>query len=157
MMRPTMRLATCLALLLVQSSWSATAPSADRFEADRRAIEDVERSLVAADTIDRIMKFYAPGEDTVVYDPVMPDPVRGFQAIKNAFLQELSGLTSLSASVLELTVESDGKLGYAFSVQRVSVQKKNGAREQHVLRQTDVLRKLQGRWLIVHEHFSYTK
>ena len=151
-----MRLATCLALLLVQSSWSATVPSPDRFEADRRAIEDVERSLVAAHTIDQIMKFYAPGEDTVLYDPVVPEPVRGFKAIQNTFLQQLSGFTSLSAAILELTVDSDGKIGYAFSVQRVSIQKKDGAREQHVLRQTDVLRKLQGRWLIVHEHFSYT-
>ena len=154
--RGTLALSAHGVLILAVSCWTTTA-SAEPIEADKKAIEQVERSLAAATAIDEIMKFYAPGQETVVYDPIEAAPVRGARAIRASFSRQLSGLASLSADILELTVGTDGKLGYAYNVQRLNIQKKDGTREQHLIRQTDVLRKIHGRWLIVHEHFTYTK
>ena len=55
----------------------------------------------------------------------------------------------------ELTVEVEGSIGYAFSLQRYTGVLRDGRPLDVTTRQTDIWRKIDGRWLIVHQHVSY--
>ncbi|HVC43704.1 MAG TPA: nuclear transport factor 2 family protein [Candidatus Binataceae bacterium] len=118
-------------------------------------ISAVEHHLAEAQTAAAAMKYYDSGPDLMVYDIVPPAEYKGGPAWRkdlDGFFANFPGPSKIEFLVLK--VESSGKLGVAYSVQRFTSTGKDGKPFVLVFRATDVLHKRDGKWLIVHEHLS---
>jgi ketosteroid isomerase-like protein len=58
------------------------------------------------------------------------------------------------AEMNDLVIDSDGKIAYSRSVQRISGTTNEGKSFDTTFRITDVYRKSQSKWVIVQEHIS---
>jgi ketosteroid isomerase-like protein len=115
----------------------------------------LEHKLAAAQTADEAMKYYDPGDELLVYDIIPPVEYKGAAAWHkdlDGFFGNFPGPSKVE--LIDLQVESSGKLGVAHSVQRFTGTDKNGKKVVIVFRATDILHKRDGKWLIVHEHLS---
>jgi ketosteroid isomerase-like protein len=122
---------------------------------DKALIVKLEHDLAEAQTVDQIMPFYAAADSTVVFDGFEPGVFRGPKAIAENFAAQLAGDKSVKIDFRELTVDVDGSLGTAFSIQHAVVTMKDDSQMEIAFRETDLLRKIGGRWRIVHQHISY--
>ena len=101
------------------------------------------------------MKVYVPNESLVVFDVVPPRQYVGANAYRRDwqdFFAHVKG--PLKFEISDLGVTTDGRLGYSHSIQRVSGTDSKGQPIDLTVRVTDVYRKINGNWLIVHEHVS---
>ncbi len=55
----------------------------------------------------------------------------------------------------DLNVTTDGQLGFAHYVIHMTGVAKDGSKAEMTFRLTDCLKKIKGKWLIVHEHVSF--
>jgi|SRR5208282_630339 len=96
-----------------------------------------------------------PDESLVVFDVIPPRQYVGADAYKKdlqGFLGSFNGPVTFENS--DLQVVADGKLGCAHYVQHLAGTGKDGKPVDITVRVTDVLRKVKGKWLIMHEHVS---
>ena len=68
------------------------------------------------------------------------------------FLSTFSGPVTFEINGLEITTV--GNLAYGYSFQHVAGKATDGNQHDYTVRVTDVYRKTDGKWLIVHEHVS---
>ena len=127
-------------------------------ESDEAEIKALEANLAAAaqaKDADAIMKNYVPDETLIVFDVIPPRQYTGADSYKKdwqGFLGSFNGPVTVEDS--DLQVVADGKLAYAHYVQHIAGTGKDGKPVDMTVRVTDVLRKVKGKWLIVHEHVS---
>jgi ketosteroid isomerase-like protein len=124
-------------------------------EASIRALEDSFVAAVNAKNVNAIMKVYVPDESLLVFDVVPPRQYVGAKAYAKDwtdFLGMFKG--SLKFEISDLSVTADGTMGFGHSIQRVSGTDTKGQPVDLTVRVTDVYRKINGNWLIVHEHVS---
>jgi len=125
---------------------------------DERAIRALEAQFAAAagaKDLDAIMKVYVPGNDLFVFDVGVPRQHVGWEDYKkdwHDFLAMLPG--PIKFTVSDLSVASDGQIGYGHSIQHLSGAMGDGTPMDMAVRVTDVYRKIEGKWLIVQEHVS---
>ena len=100
------------------------------------------------------MKYWDSGDDIVLFDAVPPLEFAGHKAIYGD-LAKFSGNKDVKVDFLELKVISDGKLALARSVQHLTGKNANGAPVDITFRQTDVWRKTNDQWKLIHEHASF--
>jgi ketosteroid isomerase-like protein len=134
-------------------AWIFT-PSANADD-DEQAITSVEHKLADATNAEDALKYYDSGDDVTVFD--MSGPPReytGQKAIRADFEKGFAGLKDLKVNFVELKVETDGKLGYARSVQHFTAKTTDGKPVDMTFRQTDILKKENGEWKIIHQHIS---
>jgi uncharacterized protein (TIGR02246 family) len=126
---------------------------------DQAAIKKLESDLAAAISakdIDRIMSFYVPDESLFVFDCIPPRQYVGAKAYRKdfeSFLAQYPGPNTVEVSDLKVT--SDGQLAFAHYVVHMTGVAKDGTKAEMNFRQTDGLKKIKGKWLIVHEHISF--
>ena len=148
--------ATTIALiagLALSLPTAAAAPATE--EAKIRALEAQFAAAFNAKDADAIMKVYVPNESLVVFDVVPPRQYVGANAYRRDwqdFFAHVKG--PLKFEISDLGVTTDGRLGYSHSIQRVSGTDSKGQPIDLTVRVTDVYRKINGNWLIVHEHVS---
>ena len=125
-------------------------------EQEIRALEDRFAAAVKAKDVEAIMKAYAPGAELVVFDVVPPRQYVGFDAYKKDWQEFFAAFPGPvdQFELTDLSVTTDGKLGYGHSVQRVVATGKDGSKVDFTVRVTDCYRKIDGKWLITHEHVS---
>ena len=58
------------------------------------------------------------------------------------------------ASIGDLEIATGGNVAYSHSIQHVSLTDKEGKRTEVTVRATDGYKKIDGHWLIAHEHVS---
>jgi uncharacterized protein (TIGR02246 family) len=139
--------ATCVAAIPAQAGSS-----------DEDAIRALESRFAAAfnaKDVDAIMKEYVPDESLVVFDVVPPRQYVGADAYRKDwqdFFATIKGLPKFDIS--DLHVAADSLLGYSHSIQHVTGTDTKGQPIDLTVRVTDVYRKIDGNWLIVHEHVS---
>lgn len=124
-------------------------------EAQIRAVEDQFAAAFKAKDIDAIMKVYVPDESLFVFDVVPPRQYVGATAYRNdwaEFFKTLDGTPNFEITELAITV--DGNLAFSHSIQHVAGKKPTGEPLDLTVRVTDAYRKIDGKWLIVHEHVS---
>jgi ketosteroid isomerase-like protein len=131
------------------------ARSAEAASADEKAITGVEQKLAAAPNAQEAMKYYDPSDQVVVLD--MSGPPRehvGQKEVRADLEKAFVGMKDLKVQFIELKVITDGKLGYARSVQRFTATGPNGKPVDITFRETDLLHKVHGQWRILEQHIS---
>lgn len=123
--------------------------------ADEKAITGVEHKLAAATSAQEALKYYDPTDKVAVFD--MGGPPRehvGRKAVRDDFEKAFAGIKDIKVEFIELKVITDGKLGYARSVQRFTATGADGKPVDITFRQTDLLHKVHGQWKILDQHIS---
>ncbi len=138
--------------LVVAAAVAAHAAGAD--EAQIRKLYGPWAAAFDARDTEAIMKFYAPGQTLVVFDVVPPLQYVGADAYRKDWQDFFAGYKTVKVQVEQLGVVSDGKLAFTHSIQRVTGTDLHGKPIDMTLRVTDGLKKIKGKWLIVHEHVS---
>ena len=124
-------------------------------QADIRALEDRFVAAVKAKDLDAIMKVYVPDQTLFVFDVVPPRQYVGAAAYRKdwqEFLDTFNGPITLDLTDLDIT--TDDSLAYGHSIQRVAGTNKEGKKLDLTVRVTDVYKKINGNWLVIHEHVS---
>jgi ketosteroid isomerase-like protein len=154
-MKRTILLAVVSALILVSYRDAPAAASRGNDEAEIKALEQRIVDGAKVRDVDAIMKNYVDDDSLLVFDVILPRQYVGAEALhKNwqGFLDGFDGPITLENSDME--VISDGKLACAHYIAHVAGKGKDGNPIDMTLRLTDVLREINGKWLIVHEHVS---
>ena len=144
---------TALVAVCLSAGLPARAQTKD--EQEIRALEDRFAAAFNAKDLDAIMKVYVPGNELFVFDVGVPRQHVGWEDYKkdwHDFLAMLPG--PIKVTVSDLSVASDGKIGYGHCIQHVTGTMTDGTPMDMAVRVTDVYRKIDGKWLIVQEHVS---
>src|SRR4051812_19758443 len=132
---------------------AAIAASSDEQQI-RQIFDDWKRAFETGD-IDGIMKMYAHGDELVSYDVVPPLQYNGYDAYKKDYQEFLAMFDGhAKVEILDVSVLADKKLAYAHGTERMSGTLKGGEKFEATVRWTEVFRKIDGRWKVVHEHIS---
>lgn len=121
----------------------------------RERLEEKARAYAACD-VDRVMDLYENSPTVSVFDPGPPDEYQGYEAVTQTI-----GNFILGAETMELTYQGDraeacGDLGTAWSLVRIKTRLKNGVNVDIICRQTNIWRRSNGVWRVIHEHNSVT-
>jgi ketosteroid isomerase-like protein len=133
----------------------ARAPAAGN---DRAQIMTLYTNFAAAferKDIDGVMASYVHDNSLFVFDASPPREFVGSDSYKadyKAFFDLCKGPLREKVSDVGVTVRGD--VAYSHAVAEISGSLKQGGTFDAVLRVTDVLRKLNGKWVIVQEHLS---
>jgi ketosteroid isomerase-like protein len=124
--------------------------------AEIKAVEEGIATAAKARDLDTIMKNYPRGDTLVVFDVAPPRQYVGYDTFRKDWQHFLDMFSDpITYEMVDLDVISDGKMGYARMIQHVAAKGKDGKPLDLHIRVTDVLRKTNGRWLIIHEHASF--
>ena len=147
----------CLMMLAIGSVVTAAPPKPAKQsdEAKIRAIVDDWKRAFEARDLEAIMKMYAPGDELVSYDVVPPLQYKGYAAYKKDYAEFLGMFDgSPKVEILDISVVADKNLAYAHGSERLWGTLKGGQKFDAKVRWTDVFRKIDGKWKVVHEHIS---
>ena len=153
-------LSVVVLLLLPAGAWNqtATTPNAavtNNDEREIRALLDRWAKAFEAHDIDGIMSNYAPGDAVVAYDIAPPLQYKGKEAYRKDYLEFLTQYDGpIHVEYHDMRVFNSGDVGFVHALERFSGKLKNGQHSDMWLRYTGGLRKMNGKWLIVHDHVS---
>jgi ketosteroid isomerase-like protein len=110
-------------------------------------------SAVRAKDIDGVMSFYAPSIVSFDLDP--PLRYAGADAKRRAWQEFFAVHTGpIAYEVRELTVATHGELAFVHSLNHVSGRLASGRTSDMWVRWTACFRRIDGVWLVVHDHVS---
>ncbi len=124
-------------------------------QADIQALEGKFQAAFNAKDVNAIMALYTPDEAMVVFDAVPPRQYTGWSAYKKdweGFFAAFPGPAELKSTDLDVTV--GGSVAYGHSIQHATMTDKAGKKVEMTVRVTDGYKKVNGQWLISHEHVS---
>lgn len=121
----------------------------------RERLEEKARAYNARD-VAGVMDMYENSSTVSVFDPGPPDEYTGYASVT-----ETIGNFIMGAETMDLTYQGDravasGDLGTAWSLVRIQTRLKNGVDVDVIVRQTNVWRRIDGVWKVIHEHNSVT-
>jgi ketosteroid isomerase-like protein len=155
--RKSIYLAFCAVTLLGIASCSG-APALYDSTADKAAISASLDHLIAsvnAKDLDGIMQYYVSGPSLLVFDVVPPRQYAGSDAYKADWKEFLAQYpTGVHAAVSDFEVETDGTMAYSHGIFTTAGNGPDGKPMPLTVRVTDVFKKVDGKWLAVHEHVS---
>lgn len=103
--------------------------------------------------VDAIMAVYSP--DIFVFDLAPPREYPTWAAYKKDWQDLFDAFPGpIAVSLAELNITAAGSVAYTHCVNDVKLTARDGSKKHIVVRVTDVLRKQNGKWLIVLEHIS---
>jgi uncharacterized protein (TIGR02246 family) len=124
-------------------------------QADIKALEDRFIAAFKAKDLDAIMKVYVPDQTLFVFDVAPPRQYVGAAAYRKDWQEFFDSLDGpITIELTDLDVTADDNLGYSHSIQHVSGTDKQGKKVDLTVRVTDVYKKINGNWLVIHEHVS---
>lgn len=145
------------ALLLgcVGCSSGPRAESQANDQAEIKALEDRFLAAIKAKDINAIMACYVPDQSLVVFDVIPPRQYIGAQAYRKDFEDFFAAFPGpIEASMSDLDITVGGNVAFGHNIQHAIVTDKEGKKLDATLRVTDGYRKINGQWLISHEHLS---
>jgi uncharacterized protein (TIGR02246 family) len=147
------------ATAVLLASLCAAAPQkggGSKDEQEIRALYDRWVTAFRAKDVDAIMKSYAHSDDLFLFDVTPPREYVGFLAVQHDYQDFFAAFPGPvdKAEIRELSIVTDGKLGYTHLVEPMTLTAKDGSKLNITLRITDGLRKTEGKWLITQEHVS---
>jgi len=124
-------------------------------EAAVRDVYDRWAKAFRAKDINGIMAFYAPGDTVVAYDIVPPLEYKGYDAYKKDYMDFLAMFDGpINFEFREMRAIAGNDVAFVHALEHLSGKMKNGQKMDLWLRGTSGLRKINGKWLIVHDHIS---
>jgi ketosteroid isomerase-like protein len=123
---------------------------------DQQGIDQImalERSVAAAQTAPEISAYYS--DDVHQFDPVVKAPISGKAAFDKSLTAQMAPVRSFVTTIVSLTADADGDLGYAWSDQTAVLTTRDGKVSNVHLWLTHILRKQGGAWKITHEQLTY--
>lgn len=133
---------------------SFAGPAVAPEQAKREIVAWLEEGVLAPD-LDALVKYYGPGDDVIVYDALFPPgEFRGLKEVRAGFAPVMN-YTNPKVKMLDLVVDSDGEFGVQIDVQDITVTEKNGTQRNFLLRQSDCMRRVDGKWYSVMEALSF--
>ncbi len=141
-----------LVLIVVLSACTLSAESKDDGE-----IRSLIRTFTAAANaldLDRTMACYADTPDLSVFSPGPSRSVVGLAAVRKNWSDFFALIKSTHSELSDIAVESDGRLAFAYFTTTEEIVMKDGTKVKPLLRSTMIYQRINGRWLIIHEHKS---
>jgi ketosteroid isomerase-like protein len=109
---------------------------------------------VLSRNLDELMAYYGPTDDVIVYDTLYPPgEFRGMQEIRAGFAPVMN-FTDPHVNILDFVVDSDGVFAVQIDTQDITVTMKDGTKSNFYLRQSDCMRRMNGKWYSVFEEIS---
>jgi ketosteroid isomerase-like protein len=140
--------------LMAQTKTKMAAKSDARAEIE--ALEKRYNDAFNARNVDAIMACYAPGKNLFVFDAVPPREYPSWDDYKRDWESLFSAFPGpVTNAISEQSITVVGPVAYGHNVQTANFTKKDGSKQELVVRVTDVYRKIRGKWLIVQEHVSF--
>jgi len=148
----------CLGVLssaaLAQTKAPKPSPGKDKDKAQIEALYQQYMKAFNAKDVNTIMSLYSP-KDLFVFDVVPPREYPSWDAYKKDWEELFAAFPGpVQNTMSELSINAAGSLAYAHNIQTCHFTGKDGSKFDLVVRVSDVLRKTDGKWLIVHEHVS---
>ena len=129
--------------------------AANSNEAEIKSLYDRWKTAFEARDLDGIMSVYAPGDDVLAYDISPPLQYKGKDAYRKDyadFINQYDG--PIHVEYRDMRIVSGGDVGFIHALERVSGKLKDGTQSDIWLRATSGVQKINGKWLIVHDHIS---
>jgi len=125
-------------------------------EAEIRALLDSWVKAVRAHEIEGIVVHYAP--DILAFDAISQLQFKGRDAYKKhweaCFAMCPASVDQMIFEIHDFQVTASGDVAFGHGLSRCGGPGENGEVQEHWMRMTTGYRKSNGKWLIVHEHFS---
>lgn len=154
MERHAMRLSLFIVTVSVASMLGLSAAYADE-QAEIKALEQRYVTAVKAKDVKAIMACYVPDESLVVFDLVPPRQYVGAKAYQKDWEDLFAAYPGpADVEMSDLNVMTEGNLGYGHNIQHTTLTDKESKKIMLVLRVSNGYRKINGKWLISHEHVS---
>ena len=121
-------------------------------QAEIKALIEAWAAAVRRKDMDGILAHHV--EDFVMFDVPPPLVLRGLAAYRDSWPLFFGASPEKPAfEIRELTIEADGTVAFAVALMRC-IYEKDGANDDLDFRLTIGFRKIDGRWMFVHEHHS---
>lgn len=145
------------ALLISVALYSVAFSSGVQTKDEKEIAVLAERFAAAykAKDINAIMAGYVSDESLLVFDVVLPRQYVGAKAYRKDWEVLFAVFPGpVDFEISDLSITTDGNLGFSHSIQHAVLTDKDGNKLSITARVTDVYRKINGKWLIIHEHIS---
>jgi ketosteroid isomerase-like protein len=132
---------------------SFAGPAAAPAQAKKEVRAWLDAGVLSRDP-DELMTYYGPTDDVIVYDVLYPPgEFRGKKEVRDGFAPVMN-YTDPHVTMLDFTADSDGVFAVQIDAQDVTVTKKDGTKSNFLLRQSDCMRRMAGKWYSVFEAIS---
>ena len=125
---------------------------------DVTQIQELEKRFAAAveaKDVNAIMANYIPGEDLHVFDVIPPREYKGADAYKKDWAGVLEVCKDApKVEISDIVVNAGSKYAFGHNIQHFTCTDAKGNKLDMTLRVTDGYEKINGKWLIAHEHIS---
>jgi ketosteroid isomerase-like protein len=134
-------------LIAANAAW-CTQPVSDEDQ-----IRRIEKAIATAENADQLMKYYAP--DVTLYDLIVPNEYHGWKNVYDNNVGQFKNIKNPRIKFQNLDVGVEGNLGYAYmTIHYESDSPIDASHNVIVFRQTDIFKKIDGRWLVTFQHIS---
>jgi ketosteroid isomerase-like protein len=104
--------------------------------------------------LDELMTYYGPTDDVLEFDMLYPPgEFRGMKEIRDGFAPVMN-FNSQHSNILDFVVDSDGVFGIQIDAQEITINKKDGTTATFYLRQSNCMRRENGKWYSIFEEIS---
>lgn len=130
-----------------------TAPNTTTDEAQIRTLLDERGKAVRSKDINGVMSHIAP--DILSFDVVTQLQSEGSDAARNRAREWFSSFEGpIGYEIRDLSISTGDRVAFCHSLNRISGTKGDGGKIDMWVRATLCLRKVEGQWLVMHEHQS---
>jgi ketosteroid isomerase-like protein len=138
-------------------TWSAKplspiSTSPKKANAEIKTFMDVGGASVG---LEKLMAYYGPGDDTLLYDAFSPKALIGRSEISDFYAPIMNSYTAISLNMPLFVVDSDGSFGVQIDTQQLTLTLNDGTKRKVALRQSDCMRRVGGKWYSFLEMISY--
>ena len=149
------RLAGFCAVAILAASLGAASAGESKDEQAIAALQMRLAASVSAGDLDGIMKEYVRGNELFVFDSDLPRQHTGWVSFKQDWGNFVNAAKDVKDEVRDLGITVVGDAAFSHHLSHlVWIGKKDGVRHEQLMSMTDGYRKIDGKWLIVLEHFS---
>jgi ketosteroid isomerase-like protein len=105
--------------------------------------------------LDKLMNYYGPGDDTLLYDAFSSKALIGKKEIADFYAPIMDSYNGISLEMPLFVADSDGSFGVQIDTQHITLNMKDGTTRKVALRQSDCMRRIGGKWYSFLEMVSY--
>lgn len=129
--------------------------TAARSAAEIRHLLDRWETAFERKDVEGVMSIYAPGDALIAYDLVAPLQYRGAAAYRRDYADFFAQFDGpLTVEHRDEHVEIGADVAIAYGLERLSGRLKDGTAVDIWKRYTEGLKRIGGRWYVIHEHVS---